>query len=303
MVDWGGWGLALAATVASAIVTPLVRGAVVGGMDPITLLLLRLSLAVVLIGGSVALFDPRLLRLNRRGLWDVAWIGLISGVEICCFFAALAWVDGSMSAMIKSTQPLVVLLLLALGGERLTMRHGIRLLLAFVGIYLLVGPDGSVAPMGLLLLTLSIFLYATQLVFIQWRLLAYDSRTVTFYLLLVMTIVVAGWWGVQGAPWVDPGWRGWLVIGVLVVVSTYFARLALFGAMRRVGSGQVALLWPLQTLLAISLSVIFLNERFSAIQWVGGAFILTSALLAIEAIRPPLMPALSATSSGQDYKT
>jgi drug/metabolite transporter (DMT)-like permease len=82
--------------------------------------------------------------------------------------------------------------------------------------------------------------------------------------------------------WSDPGLSGWIAILVMAVVSTYFARIAQFTAVRHVGGGQVALLWPLQTLLIILLSVIFLQEQMSLIQWMGGGLILSSALLAIQ---------------------
>ena len=134
MADWYGWLLALFTTLASSIVTPLVRGAVVGGFDPIALLFARLLIASLLLLGTMALFDRIRFRLDRRGLGKLLVIGLISGVEICCFFWSLSYVDSSMSAIIKSTQPLVVLLLLTLGGERITGRHLTRLLLAGAGI-------------------------------------------------------------------------------------------------------------------------------------------------------------------------
>lgn len=280
--DWFGWSLALAATFASSIVTPLVRGAVVSGINPISLLLARLVIASALLLATMALFDRPRFQVDRRGMWRLGLIGLISGVEICCFFWSLAFVDASMSAIIKSTQPLVVLLLLALGGERFTTRHAVRLVLAIGGIYLLVGAGGSVAPLGLLLLTLSLLLYALQLVLVQWWLPGYDTRTITLYLTLLMTVVISGWWWAQGAQWQDPGPTGWLVIGILAMVSTYFARLALFAAIRRIGSGQIALLWPLQTLVIVVLSVLFLDERLGGLQWIGGVLILASAMLAIE---------------------
>jgi drug/metabolite transporter (DMT)-like permease len=62
------------------------------------------------------------------------------------------------------------------------------------------------------------------------------------------------------------------------------ARLALYAAIPRIGSGQIALLWPLQTLTIIVLSVLFLDERMTPVQWVGGAFVLSSAVLAIERV-------------------
>jgi drug/metabolite transporter (DMT)-like permease len=278
-----GWAMALVSTFASSIVTPLVRGAVVGGMDPISLLLLRLLIATLLQAGTLALFEPEHFKIDRRGLWLMGVIGLISGIEICCFFWSLAFVDASMSAMIKSTQPLVVLLMLALGGERLTGWSILRLLMAMIGVYFLVGgPGGQVAPIGMILLTLSLVLYAAQLVLSQWWLRGYNTQTVTFYLTAIMTLVIISWWWVQGAAWHAPRMQDWLVIGVLAVVSTYFARLALYAAIPRIGSGQIALLWPLQTLSIIGLSVLFLHERMTPIQWLGGGFILASALLAIE---------------------
>lgn len=280
--DGYGWTLALFSTVASSIVTPLVRGAVVGGMDPIALLLLRLLIAVLLLAVTLLLTEPGRLRINRRAFGLILVIGLISGVEICCFFWSLAYVDSSMSAMIKSTQPLVVLLLLTFGGERMTGRHFVRLGLAMAGVYLLVGPGGKVEPFGLLLLAISLILYALQLVLSQWWLKEYNIWPVTLYLSAVMTVVIALWWWAQGAVWQPPNANEWLVIGVLAVVSTYFARLALYAALPRIGSGQIALLWPLQTLLIILLSVLFLGERMTPVQWLGGALVLASALLAIE---------------------
>lgn len=280
--SWLGWTLALGSTLSTSIVPSLARSAIISGVTPTILLLTRLSLAVLLLIVTLALVDRQRLSIDRRGLRRVILIGLISGIEICCFFWSLAFVDASMAAMIKSTQPLAVLALLRLGGERLTQRHALRLLLAFGGIYLLIGPGGQIAPLGLFLLSISIVLYAIQLVFTQWYLQAYDARTVTVYLLTMMTIVVAGWWWVEGATWRDPGLYGWLIIGILAIVSTYIARLALYASVRRVGSGQIALLWPLQMFLSVIFSVLLLQERLSLIQWLGGCLILISAFLAAE---------------------
>jgi drug/metabolite transporter (DMT)-like permease len=277
-----GWSLALGSTIAQSIVTPLARSVIIGGLSPTLLLFIRLSLAVLLLAVTLAFVDRQRLLIDRRGLGLVGVIGLISGIEICCYFWSLAFVDASMASMIKSIQPLAVLILLQFGGERMTRRHTVRLLLAAAGIYLLVGPGGQVAPMGVFLLFISIILYAVQLVFTQWYLRGYDTGTVTIYLLAVMTGVVAGWWWVEGTGWHNPGLYDWLIIAILVIVSTYFARLALYAAVWRVGSGQLALLWPLQILLAIILSVLLLEERLNLIQWLGGGLILVSALMAAQ---------------------
>lgn len=118
----------------------------------------------------------------------------------------------------------------------------------------------------------------------QWWLKEYDSQVATIYVTVLMTVVIAIWWWVQGIVWQPPTANQWWIILVLAVISTWFARLTLFAAIRRIGSGQIALLWPLQTLTVIGLSVLFLNERLSLVQWLGGGLILLSALLAMERV-------------------
>lgn len=280
-----GWILAIGTNLAMSIVTPLGRSAILFGVDPTIMLMMRLIIAFVLLALTVSVVDWRAMQLDRRGLFRVMMIGLISGVEICCFFWSLAYVDASMVAMIKSAQPVAVLLLLRLGGERLTRRNMMRVLLALVGVYFLIGPGGNVSWIGLLLLFASLILYAVQLVFTQWYLDDYDSRAITTYILAMMSVVVFGLWGVQGAEWRDPGLHGWLIILILSVVSTYFARLSLYAAIRYVGSGQVTLLWPLQMMGGVLLSVLFLQEKLSLWQWLGGGLILVSALLAVERLK------------------
>ncbi|MEM7536823.1 MAG: DMT family transporter [Chloroflexota bacterium] len=283
--QWVGWPLALGSVMATSIITPLARGLILGGMHPAFLLSIRLIITSVLLISTFAILSPRKLRLDRKGFLTVSGIGLIGGFEICCFFWSLSWLDSSIAAMLKTIQPLAVLLLLRLGGEPLTLRHGVRLLLAIGGVYLLVGPGGSVAPMGIVLIALSIVLYALQIVFTQWYLGPYPSTTVTTYMLVTMNVVVLLWWGGLDIGWYNPGINGWIILIVLAVVSTYFARLALYAAIPRIGSGQISLLWPVQMFLAVILSVIFLQEELSIIQWLGGSLILSSAILAIEKLR------------------
>jgi drug/metabolite transporter (DMT)-like permease len=69
---------------------------------------------------------------------------------------------------------------------------------------------------------------------------------------------------------------------ILAFVSTYLSRLLVFAAIGRIGGGQMAMLSPVETLMAVLWSSLFLSERLSPVQWIGGFFILTSAVLAIQ---------------------
>ena len=284
-VIWTGWAFGLGSTIAGGMVTPMARSVIVDGMAPSTLLLVRLGLTTVLLVTTLALAAPHKLRITMRGLWLMAIVGVLAGVEICTYFWSLSYVDAATTSILKSVQPLVVLVLLVFGGERMTSRHWSRLGLSMVGIYLLVGLGGKVDPFGVFLICLSLIFYALQLALVQWWLKSYDTWTTAFYLTAFTTLVITIWWTSQGAPWVAPTMHEWLIIVVLAVVGTYFARLALFAAITRIGSGQIALLWPLQTLISIVLAVIFLQERLSAIQWFGGVLVLAGAFLAMPGVQ------------------
>ncbi|NJN83956.1 MAG: DMT family transporter [Caldilineaceae bacterium] len=160
-----------------------------------------------------------------------------------------------------------------------------RVALALGGIYLLIGPGGGVSLIGVGLAVIAVLLFALQMSMTQWCLSAYESRTVALYITLFMSVVVVAAWIVQGAEWHDPGPQGWLSILVLAVVCTWIARILLYSAIRRIGSGQMSLLMPVETLLSITWAFLLLGERLTPLQLVGGALVLSSALLAVRRLK------------------
>lgn len=277
-----GWALAIFATISFSAAPPLVRFAIVDGFDPTTLLLVRMLIASTMFGLTLAIMDWRKLLISRHGLAATAFVGAINAAGMMFFFTALGILEASLASMILALSPPIVLSLLALRGERLTRRHLVRLGLAMVGVYLLVGPTGEVNWLGAGLALTATFLFSLQMALTQWTLVSYPTRTVAFYVTLSMTVCVGAWWSLRGAPWIAPSPSGWVVVIILAVVSTYIARLAFFAAMGRIGGAQVSLLGPLETLLSVTWSILFLHERLAPAQLAGGALILASALLAVQ---------------------
>ncbi len=281
-----GWMLALFATLCFSVAAPVARAAILAGFDATSLLAARMVLATFLLAATIAAVNPARLKIDGPGLRMASLVGLLNGLGMLCFFWALNFVEASLVSMIISLSPLFVLSLLALRGERVTYRHGVRLVLALSGVYLLIGPSGQIgSPLGaggFGLAFFAVMLFSLQMALVQWYLPAYDSRTVVLYVTGSMTLVVlAGWW-FMGAHWEMPGWGGWLAVVVLAVVSTFLSRLAYFAAVAILGSGQLAMLGPLETLLTIVWSTLFLHEQLTWLQMVGGVLILLSAALAIQ---------------------
>ena len=282
-----GWTMAILATVAFSTVPPVARAALVSGMSATTLLAARYLIAIVLLGITLRLTKTGNLQVDRRGLLIAGAVGSLHGVATLTFFLALNRVTASVASILVSIYPLVVLGLLALRGEKFTYRHLIRLTIGLGGVYLLIGPTGRVDGLGAVLVLVAAVTYAIHLVLVQWFLRDYGVRAVATYIAAGMTVIVVGTWLAQGAEWHDPGWQGWLAIGLLAVVGTYFAHLAMLSGVRDIGSGQTALLAPLETLLAVLWSILFLREHLTFPQWLGGSLIVLSALLAVRRLRGP----------------
>ncbi len=279
---WLGWVLAGASTAVFSLVTPLGKLALDGGFHPTAILSLRFGLAALLLALAMARTAPHTLRTDRRGFCVASLAGVINGLGAVSFFWSLRRLDSSVATMLFALSPLFVLGALALRGEEFTYRQWVRLGLGLLGVYLLIGPGGQVDFEGVLLVLGGIIGFTLEITLVQWFLPAYDTRTVTLYVLLGMWLSISGLWLAQGLPWSQPGWQGWAVLLVIAVVSTFFGWWAMFRAIQSIGSGQYALLLPVETLLAILWSFLFLGERLLILQFVGGGFILLSAMLAVQ---------------------
>lgn len=281
--DRAGWAYALAATLAFSAVTPLGKAVVAAGVPAAAIVVFRLVISVALLGLTLAARGGLgRLRVNRRVLLVAAVVGVTNGLGMLSYFASLDYIDSSVASMIFSLSPLVTLLLLALRGEAFTRRHTLRLGLGLAGVYLLIGPGGQVDLRGVLLAGVSIITVPVQLVVIQWFLPDGDPQASSFYMMTGMCLTaLAGWW-LEGHPWVRPDLAGWLSLISITLIGTYLGRLLMFVAVQRVGGGQFGLLAPVETLLTVIWSVLFLHEQLTPLQWAGGGLILLSAALALE---------------------
>lgn len=279
------WLLAIIAVIAYSTSAPMGRLVIEAGISPTALLAIRYTLTTLLLGITPGLTVKRGIFIDRRGLFVCIAVGLINGVAALAFFWSINYLNASLASMLVSIYPLIVLGLLALRGERFTYRNTIRLILGLGGVYLIIGPEGRLDGLGIILAFISAGGYALHLVLLQWLLPGYDARTVTFYIIGTMGLVAMVFWLWQGIEWHNPGWFGWLGIIFLAVIATYLARLATFAAIRGIGTGQVALLAPSETMLTVIWSILFLRERLTPLQCFGSGLILVSGLLAIQRLR------------------
>lgn len=252
-------------------------------LDPLLLLTVRVWVAIVLMWLG-AWWRPNIARIDKHGLVHSTIAGVFNGVSMVTFYTAITYLDVSILTMLISLYPLFALILLALRGEPFTRQNVIRLAVALAGVYLLIGPGGDVSLIGVGIMALTTLLFAFNANWVQWQLRGYAPITVTLYTLtvaaIVVTVIFAGVSLTRQQTLVPLSPLGWGVIMYTAIIATIIARFALFSGIQLIGSGQASLLSPVETLLSVTWASIFLGERLSWLQALGGLLIIGSALLA-----------------------
>jgi drug/metabolite transporter (DMT)-like permease len=275
-----GYTAALVTMLSYSSVTPLAKAILNTGMPPTAMLAVRYSMLVVLM--SLLWVRPKTLKLSRESLKWTLIGGVMQAVAMVCYFWGLKRLDSSIAAMLVSLNPLIVVGLLALRGERVTMRTFFRLGLGLAGVYILIGPGGDVDLLGALLVSITTVIYGAYLAMMQWKLTGLPPLPLTYYTTLVATFFTIVIWIIEGAEWTAPAPQTWFFMIVLVLLGTLVSRFLLFVAVSNIGSGAFALMGPLETLLAVIWSLLLLGDLLSPLQWIGGLFVLLSGFLAID---------------------
>jgi drug/metabolite transporter (DMT)-like permease len=276
------WGLfvALLANMALGLNSTFAKFAYRAGMDPNTLTAMRLGVAAVVLW---ALFITRwqpLISISRQALLGCIVMGAANFVAQISYYWGLTRINASIGTLIFYLYPAVVILLLRLRGEALTTRRLARLGIAVMGVALLVDITGKRVDMiGVLLVLITILTYALHLVIGQFVVRDVPARTVALYVISTMALLAAGERLALGGSPLPVTWAGWWPVLGIGLLGTVVARLAMFTAIKRVGSTQLSLLGVVEPLITVAVARVFLGETLAPIQWVGGGLVLASLLL------------------------
>ncbi len=274
-------------TLITALLSPMFLGlapvfgklAMRGGSDPFTVAAVRTSLAAGLLWIVYFIFWRKYIYIYTAGFLGCAVIGTVNGLGSLMYYNGLSRLDASVAQLINGTYLLFVVMLVRLGGQSLSWRTGLRVLLAMFGLTLITGGvHGRLDWLGVGLLLGNALLFAGTLILSQRVLYEMPARTVTLYVMTVMAVVVVMARVAYHLSWVpqttDAMW--WILA---LSVSTALSRLALFAGVKNLGSLQTALLAVTEIAIAVALSVLVLDERLTDVQWFGvGAFLISLLL-------------------------
>jgi drug/metabolite transporter (DMT)-like permease len=257
------------------------KQAILLGASPLAVVALRTLFATVLLFFAILLFDHRHLYIYPAGLLGCLLAGWTNGLGSLFYYSALARIDASVGHLLYSLYPLFLLLWLSLDHQspgRLTL---FRLLLVVPAVYLLTqARGGQVDLVGTGQMLVAAALYALHIPINQRVLYEMPAPTVTLYTLFSMSAIVVPVYLFSDSGVMPSGIQVWWpIIGLTLV--TFFSRLTLFVGVKHLGGMQTALLGVSEMLIAVSLSYLWLGERFSQSQWIGAMLLILSLLLVI----------------------
>jgi len=276
-----GWLLAVVTTFIYSFQPIALKLTLEQGVGAADLLFVRLLIASVIFLLMSFIRRIPIERLPRKAVFWCMICGLSFVLGMYGYTTALNYSSASIASMIFSVFPIITLIILTFMGEAFTIRKAIRVVLGLFGVYLIIGPGGSVALTGVAFALGACVIYASYLVIMQRSLSQYKGRTIMLYI-TGFTAVFFGLINISNGVALETFTpTAWLLILYQASIGTCIAQLLLFETVKHIGSGQFSLLFPLELFLTILWSILLLSERISMTQSIGGAFIILSLLLAI----------------------
>lgn len=258
------------------------------------MLFLRFAVAaVVMVGVMVARREPWP---RGRVLLGCALLGGIGYVgQSAAFFTALLYAPAGLVSLLLYLYPAIVLLLgVALLGERITRARVGALALAVVGTALTIGPESGGQVLGVVLGVAAALIYSVYILAgsrVTPRAGAIPASTV----IITSAAVVYGLAAAATRPALPAGTEGVVAIIGIALVATVLAIVAFFAGMARVGPTDASTLSSVEPAVTVLLAAVVLGESLTPLRFAGGALILVAVVLLARSGREPV-PAAASTA-------
>ncbi|MGH6948933.1 MAG: DMT family transporter [Kiloniellales bacterium] len=282
-LDAGGLAFCVIAAACFGGITTFARLAYDGGAAPLTLIVGRTAVALLLIS-LLMLALKRRVRVAPRNRKATFFISLGFGLVSFCYLSAVFFIPVSLAALIFYLYPLIVAITIpALDGRRLGGAAVLAFGTAFVGLALALGPAFQSLDWRGLLLAFGAALSLAFCYVLRSRALAdLDSLTLSFWLNLIGTVVFLPTLLLPGTfalPETSVSWAG--LTGACLAYSV--AVVTQFVAIGRAGATRTALILNLEPVISILAAAALLGERLSPLQIAGVALVLLAVMTSARA--------------------
>jgi drug/metabolite transporter (DMT)-like permease len=257
-------------------------------VSPVTLLFLRMSISLpffLIVAWWLRGDEPRLSGLDWAKIAALGFIGYYAASFLD--FIGLQYVGAGVGRLILYLYPTLVLLISFLFlHRRPTRRQLAALVITYAGVALILssqargGAEGKLFMLGALFVFASSLFYATYLVAGGELVKRIGSMRFTAYSMAVATLpAVAQFFAIEPMSALDLPGKVWLYAILLATFTTVLPLFIQAEALRRIGAPEFALIGALGPVSVAITSALGLDERFTAVQAIGGALVIFGVLL------------------------
>jgi drug/metabolite transporter (DMT)-like permease len=253
---------------------------------PLAFSSLRFALGATLYA-LVVWWRERSLRIARR---DLLTVGLLAAVGIFVNQIAVVYAvqkgGAANTGMLMAAAPIIAaLLVLALGHERIGLRHLVGLAVAATGALLVLyggGGVGGASLVGWVLGLVTAATFAAYSVLLRPLMARYSAERLSAAVLLMGSamLIPVSLPQLADQDWSAPPINAWLALGYSVVLSLLVTNVLWFDGIHRVGAARATLFIYLEPFCVAVVAMVILHEHVSAAEWVGGVVILAGVLVA-----------------------
>ncbi len=223
---------------------------------------------------------------TARDLWTFAYLGFFGvSVNQFCFTLGLRYTNVTHSSIIVGMAPIYTLTLaVLLRLEKLTWRKGVGMAIAFTGVAILASSAGlshhSPTLMGDAITVCGSLGFAMYVVLGKRVASTYNALTMTtwnfiFGSALLLPVALQQAVAMQFlSTWRGLPWEAWACVLFTGLLSSTVAYLLYFWLLRYLEASQLASFSYLLPVSASGLSIVFLGERGSWLELVGGVLVL-----------------------------
>lgn len=269
--------IAISAT-AFGLMPIFARFAYASGAKPLTVLFFRFALAGLLmlpIMKGKKLFFPR--GKTLLGLILMGGLGYVG--QSFSYFTALIYASASLVALLLYLYPaLVTILAVLVLKEKITRTQVVALGAALLGTALIIGFEISGQLAGILLGLSAAFIYSIYI--IAGSVIIPKGSVIPATTVIMLS--AAGVFGIMNlftGIQLPQTMEGYIYILLIAVVGTVLALVTFFIGVEKIGPTSASTISTLEPVVTIVAAVIFLDEQFNCLNFIGGVLILGAILI------------------------
>lgn len=260
-------------------------------IDSVTLLMFRMLFALpfYIVIAFVASKKKSTYQITRKDFWNILLLGIV-GYYMASFldFQGLKYISASLERLILFTYPTIVVLIGVFYFKAKITRHQvIALLLTYIGIAIvfLGNDDSSITSNNLWLGSLYVvgcaIAYAIYLVGSGQLLPKLGTWKYTSFVLIVACVFVILHYLIsnRGIGNLDFPYQVYVYAILMATISTVIPTLLISEAIRLIGASNASIVGSMGPISTIILAYIFLGERLTFIQMMGGVLVLVGVLI------------------------